>query len=81
MIMKAYVIQELDKEKWKGTYLPVSYTSDFYYDVSVLRTADGFDISVQKMRFDVPFTHVPEDGEFPDRLYEDWWESAHAYGS
>ena len=78
--MKTYVIQELDREKWKGTRLPVSYTSDFYYDVSVQRTADGFGISIQKMRFDVPFTHVPEDGDYPDKLYEDWWENARAYG-
>ena len=78
--MKAYVIQELDKEKWKGTLLPVSYTSNLYYDVSVRKTADGFNISIQKKPLDTPFTHVPEDGEYPDKLYEHWWEKAHAYG-
>lgn len=78
--MKDYSIQELDKAEWKGAPLPVSYTSDFYYDVSVLKTADGFDISLKKMPFDAPFTHVPEDGDYPDKLYEDWWEKARAFG-
>ena len=78
--MKEYAIEELDKEKWKGTRLPVSYTSDFYYDVCVIRTPDGFSVPIQKKRFDSPFTHVPEDGDYPDSLYEDWCENARAYG-
>ena len=80
MNMKEYIITELDKERWKGTLLPVSYTSEYYYDISVNRTADGFDIPVNKRRFDKPFTHVPQDGAYPDKLYEDWWEDAKAYG-
>ena len=32
--MKEYTITELEKEKWKGTLLPVSYTSHYYYDIS-----------------------------------------------
>ena len=80
MNMKEYMIIELDKEKWKGTPLPVSYTSDYYYDICVEKTADGFEIPIQKKRFDTPFTHVPEDGDYPDRLYEDWWEKAQAFG-
>ncbi len=75
-----YVIETLDRETWKGTRLPVSYTSGSYYDISVERTGDGFDIPIRKKKFDTPFTHVPEDGEYPDRLYEDWWENAQAYG-
>ena len=75
-----YTIQKLDKDIWKGTPLPVSYTSNDYYDISIRRTADGFDIPIQKKRFEKPFTHVPEDGDYPDKLYEDWWENAEAYG-
>lgn len=78
--MKEYSIQELDKEEWKGAALPVSYTSGHYYDISVQKTADGFEIPIKKMEFETPFTHVPEDGDFPDKLYEDWWEKACAYG-
>ena len=78
--MKNYTIQKLEKKDWKGTDLPVSYTSLFYYDISIDKTENGFNIPIQKKRFAKPFTHVPEDGDYPDRLYEDWWENAQAYG-
>jgi GNAT superfamily N-acetyltransferase len=78
--MKEYVIEKLEKERWKGTNLPIAYTSGSYYDISVKRTAEGFDIPIRKKTFETPFTHVPEDGEYPDRLYEDWWENARAFG-
>ena len=26
-------IEKLNKEHWKGTYLPISYTSNYYYDI------------------------------------------------
>ena len=47
-VMKEYVIEPLDPETWKGTFLPVSYTSNQYYDISVHRTEDGFDIPIRK---------------------------------
>ena len=73
-------IQKLDKKDWKETSLPISYTSEYYYDISINKIEDGFNIPIQKKKFDKPFTHVPEDGEYPDKLYEDWWEKAEAYG-
>ena len=78
--MEEYIIHELEKEKWKGHDLPVSYTSDHYYDISIQKTADGFHIPIEKKKFKTPFTHVPEDGDYPDKLYEDWWENAQAFG-
>ena len=73
-------IEKLNKNEWKGTLLPVSYTSEYYYDISVDKTTEGFIIPIQKKKFDKLFTHVPEDGEYPDRLFEDWWEKAEAFG-
>ena len=78
--MKKMNIQKLDRKDWKGTLLPIAYTSEYYYDISVDRTEEGFRIPIQKKRFEKPFTHVPEDGDYPDKLYEDWWENAEAYG-
>ena len=78
--MKEYEITELEKEKWKGFALSLSYTSEEYYDISVRRTEDGFNIPIQKKRFDAPISHTAEDGDFPDRLYADWWENARAFG-
>ena len=77
---KEMIIEKLDKKVWKGTPLPVSYTSKYYYDISVDKTKDGFNIPIQKKKFEKPFTHVPEDGAYPDKLYEDWWEEAEAFG-
>jgi len=78
--MKELKIQELRKENWKGTLLPVSYSSDYYYDISIEKTDDGFRIPIRKKRFASAFSHLPEDGDYPDRLYEDWWEKARAFG-
>ena len=78
--MKEYRIQKLDKEHWKGTALPCSYVSHDYYDTSVQRTADGFEITIRKERFETPFSHVPTDSDIADKLYADWWEDACAYG-
>lgn len=78
--MKEYEITELEKEKWKGFPLPLSYTSEFYYDISVNRTAEGFDIPIQKKRFGKPFCSLAENSDFPDKLYADWWENARAFG-
>ena len=73
-------IEKLNKQDWKGTYHPISYTSEYYYDISIDKMTDGFNIPIQKKRFDKPFTHDPKDGEYPDKLYEDWWEKAEAFG-
>ena len=78
--MKEYQIEKLDIKKWKGTPLPVSYISNFYYDIIINKEEEGFNINIKKKRFDKPFTHVPEDGDYPDKLYENWWENAEAYG-
>ena len=78
--MKELKIQELSKENWKGTLLPVSYLSDYYYDIWIEKTEDGFHIPIKKKQFESTFRHLPEDGEYPDRLYEDWWENARAFG-
>lgn len=50
-------IQKLAKEDWKGTALPISYTSQYYYDVSVNKTIEGFNIPIKKKMFDKHFTH------------------------
>ena len=75
-----YEIQKLERDTWKGTMLPVDYTSAEFYDMSVNRTGSGFQIPIEKKPFEHVFTHRSEDGEYPDRLYEDWWEGAEAYG-
>ena len=80
MRMKEYIIQKLNKEEWKGMLLPVDYTSQYYYDIRIEKTEDGFRIPICKKQFETPFTHLSASGDYPDRLYEEWWEEASAYG-
>ena len=70
----------LPKEKWKGQILPIGYTTDTYYDVSVENKGEGFLVELKRKAFDTPVTHGPEEYDFPDRLYEDHWEKAQAFG-
>jgi len=79
-MMKNHIIHKLRKDIWKGTLLPIEYTSKEYYDVNMQRTDDGFQISIQKKKFTKPFIHSLEDCEYQDKLYEDWWEGAEAFG-
>lgn len=73
---RTYDIIPLPKETYKGAILPISYTTTGYYDVSV----DGFDVSIRKKTFPFPVTHTPEEYDFPDRLYADWWEAQRLSG-
>lgn len=45
-----YKIIHLPKEKWKGTLIPIKYTTDKYYDVIVNKTDKGYAIEIEKKR-------------------------------
>ncbi len=75
-----YEIIHLPKEQWKGTSLPVKYTADQFYDVSVNPTATGFSIDIGKEDFPEPMVRGSQDQGFPDRLYEEYRQNAYAWG-
>lgn len=75
-----YDIVHLPKEKWKGTILPIRYEANEYYDVEIKETARGFTIAIHKKQFPQPITHAPDEYDFPDELYADYWENAYAWG-
>lgn len=56
-----YEIIHLQKEKCKGTVIPIKYKTDKYYDVSVNKTDKGFIIEIEKKDFAEPVTHTPEE--------------------
>lgn len=66
-----YEIIHLSKEKWKGTIIPIKYSTDKYYDVLVNQTDKGFNIEIEKKDFIKSITHTPEEYDFPDKLYEE----------
>lgn len=75
-----YEIVPLPKEKWQGTLIPMRYTTTEYYDVSVGQKDDGFWVTLEKKIFAEPVTHTPEEYDFPDKLYQEHWEKACAWG-
>ena len=75
-----YEIIDLPKKEWKGTRIPLDYTTETYYDVETTAGPEGFNIDMKKKKFDTPVTHKSEDYDFPDGLYQDHWEKAEAYG-
>jgi ribosomal protein S18 acetylase RimI-like enzyme len=44
------------------------------------RTSNGFAIDIERKAFEKPVTHAPEEYDFPDRLYEEHWKNACAWG-
>lgn len=75
-----YNIVHLPKDQWKGCIIPISYTTKEYYDVSVEQRSSGFSITMEKKSFDTPVAHTPEEYDYPDKLYEEWWPGACAWG-
>lgn len=75
-----YKIMHLPKEQWKGYSLPIGYTTEEYFDVEVEKKETGFAVAFEKKRFASPVTHTPEEYDFPDRLYEEYWPDACAWG-
>lgn len=75
-----YEIIYLEKEQWKGTILPMNYTTPEYYDVVQNQTSQGFVIRIEKKPFETPVTHTSEEYDYPDRLYEDYRPHASAWG-
>jgi hypothetical protein len=75
-----YEIIHLPKEKWKGTIIPIQYKTDQYYDVMVSKTEKGVSIEIEKKDFPETVIKTPEEYDFPDKLYQDHWENAYAWG-
>ena len=77
---KEHTIVPLPKAEWKGTPIPLKYTTEEYFDVEISECPDAFEAKLVKKKFDTPVTHTPEEYDFPDSLYQDHWEKAEAYG-
>lgn len=76
----SYEIVPLPRESWKGAVVPIRYTTNAYYDLELTESGDAFLARMVKKPFETPVTHSPEEYDFPDKLYQDHWEKAEAYG-
>ena len=76
-----YGIVALPKEKWKGAVIPMVTRSGSYYDIEMSPlNGEGCKISLVRKQAEKEIVHTPEEYDFPDRLYQDHWEGAEAYG-
>ncbi len=75
-----FEIIQLPKEQWEGYIIPISYTTEEYYDIAIEKEESGFQIHMEKKKFETPVSHYPEEYDFPDKLYEEYWEDACAWG-
>ena len=76
----AFGIRRLPKKDWESYAIPFSYTSESYFDLVIEEEADEMRVLLKKKPFDAPVTHSSEEYDFPDRLYQDFWEGADAWG-
>ena len=60
--------------------VPIRYTTDAYFDLELTESESAFSARMVKKQFETPVTHTPEEYDFPDKLYQDYWEKAEAYG-
>ncbi len=79
-MQRNFEIALLSKEQWAGYPIPISYTTDKYYDVIIEKNADGFKVDMALKDFSEPVSHYPEEYDFPDKLYAEYYENACAYG-
>ena len=70
----------LPKEQWKGTILPMDYMSDSRYDVRLEESGGSMTAAFVLKKLAQPVMHSGEEYDYPDRLYEDHWEKAFAWG-
>lgn len=75
-----FSIVPLSKEQWKNTVIPMRYTTQEYYDVKIEKCESGYQVSFLKKPLDTPISHTPEEYDFPDKLYQDHWKDAYAWG-
>ena len=76
----SFEIVLLQKEKWKGTPIPMIVSSQEYFDVEISESGNDFHVRMTKKPFETAVTHTPDEYDFPDTLYQDHWADAEAWG-
>ena len=71
----------LPKEQWAGEPLLMpDYSTNVIYDVELVSEPDGYRMSLKKKTIEDIITHTPDEYDFPDKLYPDYYEHACAWG-
>lgn len=80
MNAEQYKIIHLPKEQWENAPIPMRYTTNEYYDIKMEEDGNGFHIDLVKTKLSEPISHYPEEYDFLDKLYQEHWEKAYAWG-
>lgn len=80
MDREEYKIIPLPKEQWKNTVIPMRYTTEEYYAVEIEKNENGYHVDFVKKQLEEAISHYPEEYDFPDKLYQEHWEKAFAWG-
>ncbi len=79
--MASYEVKLLEKEKWKGTYLPISYSVKELYEVHYEEdTLHNVTLKLVRTALEEPFVHTNVEDDMPDKLYQNYFPNAEAYG-
>lgn len=74
-------IVKLKKSEYKGTILPISYkTNEIYGVIKEIDESHNLVLRLFKKKLDSLFEHDAAKEGFPDRLYQDHFENALAFG-
>ena len=76
----AFGIARLSKKDWTDAVIPIRYTTDWHYAVSIEEGETSAVVRLEKRAFETPVTHTPEEYDFPDGLFQPHWEDAEAWG-
>ena len=80
MSTEQYKIIHLPKEQWQNVPIPMRYTTEEYFDVKIEKVDNSFHVDFIKTKLKKPISHYPEEYDFPDKLYQEHWEKAYAWG-
>lgn len=80
MEAEQYEIIHLPKEQWKNVPIPMRYTTEEYFDVRIEKVDNSFRVDFVKTKLQEAISHYPEEYDFPDKLYQDHFQKADAWG-
>lgn len=73
-------IRLLEREKWRGFVLDMDYVACERYETRVSDGKDGSSIILTRRKLSSPESHTSKQYDYPDKLYQDHFPGARAYG-
>jgi predicted N-acetyltransferase YhbS len=79
--LEKFEIRHLEKEKFTGFILEMDYETSLFYDVVLDNDEkEKWNVSFERIKLEKPICHTSEEYNFPDKLYQDCYQNAFAWG-